>query len=406
MRKDSELLNIVQAALSTFDNRQSFTPGMFEALKPLFEQLGYNSVAVYITDDYPDRMHKACAIDEEHHFPAYVALNRFASLHEEFSDSVKHIPGIMIAPLFSHGRELGVVAVTHSQPDDNDVCYSLTILAKVISVMAYVEFIRSNSYRERQERDVFFAQSLTNRLLMREPPKMRDLKLGFECIRSLEASGDFFDLIPDANGGLAGFIGSCNGQGLKTVMEVAGIMRSIHRARSSANSLSDIVKTVNELLVHEQHRAHQASLAIFHIDVKNKKLSIAKAGRLGLLLCGPGPSIDNISSPGTTFLGMVKSLELTDEVYDFAQGQAFFAVTDGFYASRNVMKVRPQLHWFLESLAELLKTRYKKPLANAIFDVVNKEVDHTVRPEQSMLAISVEFKGRNRESMRIPASKK
>lgn len=405
MRKDSDLLKIIQAALGTFDNRQSFTPGMFEALFPLFEQLEYKSVAVYIADDYPDRMHRVCAFGGDTHFPAHIVLNKFETLFEECEAKFKNDPSILVNPLFSHGRELGVIAVTHSDPEKTDVRSALAILAKALSVMAYVEFIRSNSYRERQERDTFFAQSLTNRLLLREPPKMRELKLGFEFIRSLEACGDFFDLIPEANGGIAGFIGSCNGQGLRTVMEVAGIMRSIHRASYSANNLSEIIKVVNELLVHEQHRAHQASLAVFKVDVKNQKLTIAKAGRIGMLLCGPGSDIENISAPGSTFLGMIEHPELTDEEYDFTPGQSLFAVTDGIYSARNIMNVQSQPHWFLESVQEVLKTRYKKPLANAIFDAVNKKADHTARPEHSLLALSVEFRGRNRESLRMSATK-
>lgn len=401
MSKDSDLLNIVQTALGTFDNRQSFTPGMFEALEPLFAQLGYDTAAVYITDDYPDRMHKACSFGADKDFPPDVLLNRQGSLHEEFASCMKNIPGLLSERLFSHSRELGVIAVvSRGGSTDSEARRSLSILAKTLSVMAYVEFIRSNSYREREERDIFFAQSLTNRLLLHEPPKMRELKLGIEVIRSLEACGDFFDLVPDGSGGLAGFIGSCNGQGLRTVMEVAGIMRSIHRARYSCATLSDIVKVVNELLVHEQHRAHQASLAIFQVDVKRQKLLIAKAGRLGLLLCGPGSRIENISSPGSTFLGMVESPELRDEEYDFSPGQSLLAMTDGFYSARNVMNVRHHPHWFLESLSELLKGRFKKPLANAIFDLVNRQVDQTARPEQSLLALSVEFRGRHRESLR------
>lgn len=403
MKSTSDLLDIVQTALGTFDNRQSFSPGMFEPLKPLFKRLGYKTVAVYITDDYPDRMHRACSVGDDRRFPAYVALSDHSSLFDELADKAKKVPGFMAEPLFSHGRLLGVIAVTHKNPDTQEVRDALTIFAKTLSVMAYVEFIRTNSCREREERDIFFAQSLTNRLLLREPPKMRDLRLGFEVIRHLEAGGDFFDFASGEDGNLLGFIGSCNGQGLRTVLEVTGIMRSIHRARFSAPEPSTVLKAVNDLLVREQHRAHQASLALFHVDVKQRKLTIAKAGRLGLLLCGPGKETHVISAPGSTFLGMIESPEFTDEEYDFAPGQALFAVTDGFFTARNIMNVEPHPHWFLEVVTEILGTKYKKPLVNAIFDAVNHENDHTARPIHSLLALSVEFKARGRESMRRSA---
>lgn len=395
----AELLEIVQDALGTFDYRQSYAPGMFEPLKPLFRRLGYRAVAVYITDDYPDRMHRSCSFGAGVDFPPYVVLNRAGSLADEFNALARRLPGLVTEPLFSHGRQLGMLAVTHDRPDDRRVREALTILARTMSVMAYVEIIRTNSRREREERDIFFAQSLTNRLLLREPPKMRELRLGFEFIRSLEAGGDFFDLVPDADGGLFGFIGCCNGQGLRTVLEVSGIMRSIHRAKYSCDSLSAVLGMVNDMLVREQRRAHQASLALFQVDVKRRKLTLAKAGRLGLLLCGPGTGINSVSAPGSTFLGMVESPGVVDEEYDFGPGQSLFAVTEGFYSSRNIMKVRPQIHWFMESVSAILATKHKKPLANAIFDSVNRNNDHTARPVNSMLALSVEFRGRSRDSV-------
>lgn len=401
MKKKPDLLGIIQEALGTFDHRQSFSPGMFEPLKPLFEKLGYRDVAIYITDDYPDRMHVVSGIGKKKRFPPYVAINQLDSLPEEFAAMTRKIPGIMTEPLFSHSRLLGMIAATHDDANDQSVREAFSVLAKTLSVMAYVEHIRTNSHRERQERDIFFAQSLTNRFLLREPPKMRELRLGFKFIRALEAGGDFFDLVPDAEGGLYGFIGSCNGQGLRTVLEVSSIIRSIHRVRASSHSLSDTIAAVNDLLIREQHRAHQASLAIFRIDAAARKLRLAKAGRLGILLCGPGKHINDISSPGTTFLGMVEPSYLMDEEYEFAPGQALFAFTEGFYSSHNILKARPQFHWFLESVAEIYSGKPKKPLANAVFDTVNHDVDHTVRPDSSMLSVSIEFKGR-RDSIRMP----
>lgn len=401
MKDKVELIDIVQATLGTFDHRQSFTPGMFEPLKPLFTELGYEAVAIYIVDDYPDRMSRICTYGDESLFPPAVVLGRRKTLSDELTARLSGIPGLMTSRLFNHERELGVIVAVSPDSKSKHARAAFDMLARSVSVMAYVERIRTNDRRERLERDVFFAQSLTNRLLIREVPKMKDLRLGFEFVRSLEAAGDFFDLIPEKNGGLFGFIGSCNGKGLRTVLEVAGIMRVIHRATHVSHTLADVIQAVNDHLVKEKHRAHQASLALFHIDPTARRLRVAKSGRIGMLRCGPGADIDNISAPGSMFLGMMDKPEISEDEFEFHPGQSIFCVTEGFYSARDRLRHLPQIHWFLECAAAALAAKRRKPLANVVFDMVNRAGDAGIGPDDSMLALSVEFLGKNRDSVRI-----
>lgn len=401
MKDNMDQMNIVQSVLASFDHRQSFSPGMFEPLLPLFRRLGYDSAAVYIADDYPDRMQHRAGYGGEKWFPPYIAVNKKKTLYDEALQLGAKVPHFMAGRLFSHDRELGVILVTCPEARSRAAREAFDTLVKAVSIMAYIERIRTNASREREEREIFFAQSLTSRLLVRTPPEVRDLRLGVEFIRSLEAGGDFFDFVPRRGGGLMGIIGSCSGNGLRTVLEVTSIMRSLYRASHAAGEAVDILREVNSMLVREKRRAHQASLALFVVDTQTRKLRVAKAGRVGMLLCGPGTAFDNISAPGSVYLGMVDEPDFHEEEYDFAPGQSLLCVTEGFYSSSNLFNVRPQIHWFLEAVASALGTRRKKPLVNAVMDSVNRNPDHSVRPDDSMLAISVEFTGRRRDSVRV-----
>ncbi|MCC8189426.1 MAG: SpoIIE family protein phosphatase [Planctomycetes bacterium] len=397
MSDNVDLLGIVQEALGTFDNRQSYSPGMFEPLQPLFRSLGYETVAVYIADDYPDRMQRISGYGGEDWYPTYVATGDEQSLYAELLRSTAGMKGLLTARLYSHGRELGALAATTPEAGKRKTREAFNVLAKSLSTMAYLERVRTNCYRERRERDIFFAQSLTSRLLIREAPVLPQLRLGFEFIRSLEAGGDFFDFMPTGDGGLLGFIGCCNGTGLRTVLEVCHIMRTTHRALHAYHQggvLSDALRVVNESLVQEKHRAHQASLCVFRVDVKKRKLHLAKAGRLGMLLCGPKTAIQNISAPGASFLGMDPNLTGQDETYDFRPGQALFCVTEGIYSSRNCLNAKVQLHWFWEAVAATLEQRDREALASAIFRNLDNANDYGTRPAESMLALSVEFTGK------------
>ncbi len=395
MSEEKKLLGIVKTALGTFKHRQPYTPGMFESLKPLFRNLGYESAAVYIADDYPDRMHLEARYGEDAKYPDFILRRDRNTLNDELRSQLGKRPRLMTSSLFSHDRELGVLAVTAAQTPGKTAREAFDMLVQSMSVMAYIEYIRTNCCRERDERDLFFAQSLTSRLLIRDTPKVKGLRIGIEHTRSLEAAGDFFDFVATDDGRLLGFIGCCNGKGLRTVLEVCSIMRETHRSYALAESPAETLRMVNRLLVKEKRRAHQASICFFEIDSGRRHLRLAKAGKLDLLLCGSGAEVRNLSSVGGVFLGMMENPGIKDETFEFNPGQALLCVTEGFYAAGDCLGGKPQLYWFNRALDRALEMKRKKPLVNAILDYMNASADFPARPLDSLLALSVENTGRN-----------
>ncbi len=390
MRDNETLLDIIKTALGTFDYRQSFSPGMFEPLKPLFHKLGYTAAAVYIAEDYPDRMRLQSLYGDGTTFPEYIPLDGHASLNDCLRERLSDVPNLLTGRLFSHGRELGALAVIAKNSADQDAREAFAVLAQSMSIMAYIERIRTNSTREREERDIFFSQSLTSRLLIANPPAVKNLRIGIEFIRTLEARGDFYDFVSSGEGKLRGFFGCCNGRGLRTVLEVTSIMREVHRAAQMHESPAAILKQVNRMLVDEKKRAHQASLCFFDIDCQSNSIRLAKAGYLGLLLCGPGSKLQNISTFGSLFLGMAIKPKIHDETFAFEQGNALFGVTEGFYSSRNCLGAQPQMHWFLSALASTLEMKRKKPLVKQLFENLDNAADLNTKPTDALLALSVE----------------
>ena len=389
MSDGGHLLGIVQTALGTFEHRRPYSPGMFDPLEPLFRSLGYESVAVYITDDYPDRMHMASGYGGADWFPDRILLGGKKSLHEELRRHVSGVPGVMTASLFSHGRELGALAATTSAVDAPQTRDAFDVLARSMSVMAYVERIRTNGRRERQEREVFFAQSLTNRLLIRQTPKIKGLRLGFQFNRSLEAGGDFFDFVPTRDGGLLGFLGRCNGKGLRTVLEVCNLMRETHRSCHCCETPAETIRRLNDILVREKRRAHQASLCLFRVDTKNHRLHLAKAGHLGLFLCGPGQAVRDISASGGMFLGMISKLKIQDETLDFHPGHSLFCATEGVFSSSDGDGAQGSRE-LLRAMEEALAARRKVPLADAVFARLEDDGNSSQHTDEPKLALSVE----------------
>lgn len=384
MREKELFIKITKATIGTFNMRQPFTPGMFEPLKPLFRELGYENVAVYIIDDFPDRMHVAASLGDDSLFPEYLVMNGGNSFIEPLSEAVKNIPGAMIGRLFNHGRELGALAVTHPEPGKGETRYAFDILLNSMSTMAYIERIRTNSHRERTEREVYFSQSLTSRYIMHNIPEIKGLRLGYHHRRSLEAGGDFYDFMPYRDGVL-GCIGCCSGKGLRTVVEMGGVMHRVHRAFIGTGELVAVLQDVNHYLIHERKRSNQASLAFFHIDMANEKLTVAKAGRIAMMLFDKEGASLNISTHGGIFLGMAPNPKISLETFDFAPGAALFCATEGVYNSalHDTFPANPR--WFHRALLDTAAEKQAIPLVKALFQKTGD------RPTDSFVAISAEF---------------
>lgn len=364
----------------------------FEGARELLDKLGFSAAAVYFTDAYPDRMRLVCRHGDSDRFPSSIVPTARKKLDKELAARIGNVPGLQIAMLSSKGLELGALAALPKRRKPALTDAEFAVIAKTLSIMAYIERLRDNNLRERQEKDLFFAQALTNRLLISRPPEVKNLRIGFRHVRSLAAGGDFFDFIPTADGGLAGFIGCCNGDGLRTVMEVTSIMRVTHRACNGSDCLRGALLAVNDFLVKEKKRAHQASLCLFRVDMEKRQLHLVKSGCLGILLSGPDRGIINSSTSGSMFLGMVPRPKVRDETYDFIPGSSLFCVTEGFYTAKNFRNEPSELHGLVRTVGEALERKRRPALANAVFERLENDDTDTPSP-RSMLAISIEHTG-------------
>ncbi|MDR3077353.1 MAG: serine/threonine-protein phosphatase [Planctomycetota bacterium] len=384
---DKDLRNGLEVILTAIGKQSCAPEDLFESIEPLCLGVGLKSAALYLDDEYPDRMRRVFGYGERPWFPEHVVRDGKKSLLDTLRSQLDDIPGLLSARLGRQAGETGVFAALPAGRSLDPGKFEL--LCGLLSLVAHVRRERSNFLRERQERGVFFAQSLTSRLLITQPPRIQGLRTDFRHIRSLEAGGDFFDLMPSRHGGLFGMMGCCNGMGLRTVLAVASIMREIHRSREFCPTLSEILLRVNDLLIRNRNRSHQASLCLFEIDAAGRELHLAKAGRLGIVLGGREGGIKNISASGGLFLGLMREPCLQDEVFPFRPGQGMICVTEGFYSARGDSPVKPQLRQLLQATEIALENRGGgDSLAKSVIDNLDLVADYSPK---SMLALSVEF---------------
>ncbi|MDR1613610.1 MAG: SpoIIE family protein phosphatase [Planctomycetota bacterium] len=381
--------DILASALAKVDNGEIFSPGIFNDSKALLMKNGYDAAGIYLLDDYPDAMRLVSRYGyEAQTFPELVPVANPGKLDFELLERIGSRPGLTVHPLFASGRHVGAVALIRLESSGAS-SKALQSIIGVISMLAYIEIVRANCRRERLEREIFFGQSLSNRLLRRRIPESKHFRLGYELWRSLEVGGDFFDFVPVNDGRIYAFIGRCSGKGLKTVLEMVEIMHQIDRCFVGMESMADIARQVNEHLIRNKKRSNLASLCLLEVDPVKKTVRIIKAGSFALAILRPD-SIQTISINHSLFLGMIGDLELREEVYEFNPGSAVFCATEGINTIRDVLDQALPATLITDTVADSLRNKPLKALINEAFERIKVMCDYSP-VHDSIAAISIEF---------------
>lgn len=388
MKEAEDVNQVISNALANLDHREPLSPGIFENAMAMLDNIGCSAAAVYLVDEFPDAMRVVARSDDGLLFPDFIGLNDPGDPEGELVKTLGTKSGLKTFKLYSHGQTLGALAVATDKlvPGGER---ALNAIVRIFSILGYIEVVRANCQRERVEREIYFAQALANRLMLREAPKTEYYRLGFERWRALEVGGDFFDFIPAKDGRVFAFIGRCSGTGMKTALEMVEIMHHIDRSFVGNVSLPEIVANVNRHLVEIRHRAHLASLCIFEFNPFTEKVRLVRAGNFAIAICHSG-HLHNISWEDDLFLGMLANMEINEEEYEFKPGSALICATEGIFGLQNRLDQTLPLQVFDNSIKEARKDKSMNALINDAFERI-KSVSEFTHAQDSIAAISIEF---------------
>lgn len=381
--------NIIASTLATMDYQNPGQAGIFDYANAMLKSNGYHSAAVYLADEYPDVLHKVSSFGDGNAFPEHVIINDHGELRDNGPNIFPPRKGLLTFPMFSHGRFVGVFAVVDKDgSDSNDRV--LTSISHIIEMLAYIEVVRAKCQRERTERELYFAHSLINRLLIHTPPETSDFRLGFELWRTLESGGEFFDFVPIKDGRVYAFIGKCSGRGLKTALEATEIMHHIDRSFISMESLLESIHKINDHLVRVKKRSHLVSLCLFEINPATKSMRIARAGNFAISICRSG-ICHNISKSSGVFLGMLNHIDIQEELFEFAPGSVLFCATEGIHSLCDNLDHPLPDGVIAGAMEKALRSKAETPFVNAVFDQIKALCDFSMQ-RNPVAAISVEFR--------------
>ena len=208
-------------------------------------------------------------------------------------------------------------------------------LARAFNVMGKAVAFR----QERLEKEIQLAQRIQTSILP-VTPAVVDLAIAAKMVPTSEVGGDYYDVLPVADGCWIG-IGDVAGHGLDaglmmlmTQSIVAGLV-----ARDPAASPRDVLCTLNEVLFDNIHnrlkRDDHATLTLLRYD-RTGKVTFAGAHEEILVYRAQARTCEVVDTPGTWVGGRRDIRAGTKEsTLDLAPGDVFLLHTDGATEIRN-----------------------------------------------------------------------
>ena len=143
-----------------------------------------------------------------------------------------------------------------------------------------------------------------------------------------QVGGDFFQILPDGNGGLLVVIGDVAGKGLPAAMLVSMLVGSIRTAAEDTQDPALILRKLHDRLIGRSCGGFTTALAA-HIT-PDGLLTIANAGHLS-------PYIDGreVELPGALPLGVTNGGQYQAASFEFKPGSRLTFYTDGIVEAQN-----------------------------------------------------------------------
>jgi serine phosphatase RsbU (regulator of sigma subunit)/anti-sigma regulatory factor (Ser/Thr protein kinase) len=185
-------------------------------------------------------------------------------------------------------------------------------------------------------RELEIAADIQRSLLPSEIPACRPFELAAACQSALQVGGDFFDIIPAADGALVLVIADVMGKGVPAALFAAVLRTTLRSMPQFFDRPGELLAAANRILFPDLSRVDMFVTAqIAFLDPRAGKIISASAGHCPLLVWQPGAAeAVALGQPGFP-LG-IEPLTRYDQTETFLPpGAAALLYTDGLSETRN-----------------------------------------------------------------------
>jgi phosphoserine phosphatase RsbU/P len=183
----------------------------------------------------------------------------------------------------------------------------------------------------RQRDDEMASAAVIQRALL---PKVRDFAAEFDLdvwaamTPARDVGGDFFDLVPLADGRVAVGVGDVCGKGVPAALFM-GITRTLIRINLRENpDLKGAIVKANAYLVNNNAGGFFATLVYAAYDPGSGELEYCSCGHLPALIRRPGGEVETLTGGGLP-VGLFEPMKMISHEVELRPGDLFLLYTDG-----------------------------------------------------------------------------
>lgn len=198
----------------------------------------------------------------------------------------------------------------------------------IITVLLVRRFLQSQRAREQWRIEMEQARQVQHVLIPEEVPRIRGFALESEYRPAQQVGGDFFQIMPAADGSVLVVIGDVSGKGLRAAMLVSLIVGAVRTLAAFTRDPELVLRGINDRLCGRLGGQFTTCLAL-HIAADGQT-TIANAGHLPPFWNGREVALE-----GSFPLGIVESAPVEKLMLALQPGDRLILATDGIPEARN-----------------------------------------------------------------------
>lgn len=309
-------------------------------------------------------------------------------------DRVGYMSSLIVTPLISGEKPIGVVAVAHREEGrifSRDDFSHAAVLAEYASLTLdnlfnYMEILE----KKQMEKEISMAADIQRGMLPEGVPRLRSIGLGAFTSAARGMSGDYYDFFTMRRSGrIALTVCDVAGKGIPASL-VMVMIRTIMRLLSSTSmDAATMTSWVNRGVVGSVDLGRFATFSIVAYDPRSRTLEYSNAGHLPIMLYRQArKGVEALHTQGLP-IGIERSARYQTRRYQLEEGDMLIMYTDGIVEAKN--ESRDEFGWErLEDVVVSTRDGEAQDVVNAIADQVQRFTDgQTQSDDQTILVMKV-----------------
>jgi hypothetical protein len=204
---------------------------------------------------------------------------------------------------------------------------SIALFAAIVFAL-YRYIIEQQARRAALEQEMQSAREIQQVLIPETLPSLAGYAVTSAYTPANEVGGDFFQILPNANGSTMVALGDVSGKGLKAAMNVAMIVGVLRAEAAGTSSPAKILNALNRCMTGRMQGGFATGI-VFRLDLDGT-ITLANAGHLPPYLNGREFQLE-ASLP----LGLIHSTQYSQAAIRLQPGDQLSLYTDGLLEARN-----------------------------------------------------------------------